>query len=81
MRLQQMLLMNGRGNNLSFLDFLTIFSVGLQVSGYEQNLKQASTDDLMRELQKQDRDYLERIIDNQKEIMEILSDLKSGTRH
>lgn len=76
MRLQQMLLMYGGGNNLSFLDFLTIFSVGLQVSGYEQNLKQASTDDLMRELQKQDRDYLERIIDNQKEIMSILSRIK-----
>lgn len=72
--------MYGGENNLSFLDFLTIFSVGLQVSGYEQNLKQASTDDLMRELQKQDRDYLERIIDNQKEIMKILSDLKSDTR-
>ena len=68
------------GNNLSFLDFLTIFSVGLQVSGYEQNLKQATTDDLMRELQRQDRDYLERIIENQKEIMKILSDLKSDTR-
>lgn len=68
--------MNSGGNNLSFLDFLTIFSVGLQVSGYEQNLKQATTDDLMRELQKQDRDYLERIIDNQKEIMSILSKIK-----
>lgn len=74
-------MINSKNNNLSFLDFLTIFSVGLQVSGYEQNLKQASTDDLMRELQKQDRDYLERIIDNQKEIMKILSDLKSDTRH
>ena len=72
--------MNSGGNNLSFLDFLTIFSVGLQVSGYQQNLKQATTDDLMRELQRQDRDYLERIIDNQKEIMKILSDLKSDTR-
>jgi len=51
-------------NNLSFLDFLTIFSVGLQVSGYQQNLKQASTDDLMRELQKQDREYLEKIIES-----------------
>lgn len=72
--------MNGGGNNLSFLDFLTIFSVGLQVSGYEQNLKQTSTDDLMMELQRQDKDYLERIIENQKEIMKILSDLKSDTR-
>ncbi len=72
--------MNSGGNNLSFLDFLTIFSVGLQVSGYQQNLKQATTDDLMRELQRQDRDYLERIIDNQKEILKLLSDLKSDTR-
>lgn len=72
--------MNSGGNNLSFLEFLTIFSVGLQVSGYQQNLKQATTDDLMRELQRQDRDYLERIIDNQKEILKLLSDLKSDTR-
>lgn len=72
--------MNSGGNNLSFLDFLTIFSVGLQVSGYEQNLKQATTDDLMRELQRQDRDYLERIIDNQKEILKLLSEIKSDTR-
>lgn len=68
--------MNSGGNNLSFIDFLTIFSVGLQVSGYEQNLKQTSTDDLMSELQKQDRDYLERIVKNQKEIMSILSKIK-----
>lgn len=68
--------MYGGGNNFSFLDFLTIFSVGLQVSGYDQNLKQATTDDLMKELQRQDRDYLERIIDNQKEIMSILSRIK-----
>lgn len=73
--------MNSRGNNLSFLDFLTIFSVGLQVSGYEQNLKQASTDDLMKELQRQDRNYLDKILENQKEIMKILSEIKSDTRH
>lgn len=72
--------MNNRGNNLSFLDFLTIYSVILQMSGYEQNLKQASTDDLMKELQHQNKDYLERVIENQKEIMKILSDLKSDTR-
>lgn len=68
--------MNSRGNNLSFLDFLTIFSVGLQVSGFEQNLKQASTDDLMKELQHQNKDYLERVIENQKGIMSILSKIK-----
>ena len=73
--------MNSGGNNLSFLDFLTIFSVGLQVSGYQQNLKQATTDDLMKELQHQNKDYLERVIENQKEILKLLSDLKSDTRH
>lgn len=69
-------MMNNQNNgNLSFLDFLTVFSVWLQVSGYEQNLKQTSTDDLMKELQRQDRDYLEKIIETQNEILSILSQL------
>lgn len=67
--------MNGT-NNLSLIDFLTIFSVGLQMSGYEQDLRQTTTDDLMWELQTQDRNYLEKILDNQKEILSILSQLK-----
>lgn len=67
--------MNVGENSLSFLDFLTIFSVGLQVSGYEQNLKQASTDDLMRELQKQDREFLDKIIANQEEILKKLAEI------
>lgn len=70
--------MNGQNDNLSFLDFLTIFSVGLQVSGYQQNLRQTSTDDLMRELQKQDRDYLEKIIANQNEILKLLKEISNS---
>lgn len=73
--------MDSGGNNLSFLDFLTIFSVGLQVSGYQQNLKQATTDDLMKELQHQNKGYLEMIMNNQKEILKLLSEIKSDTRH
>lgn len=65
-----------RGNNLSLIDFLTIFSVGLQMSGYQQDLRQTTTDDLMRELQTQDQNYLKKILENQKEIMSILSQLK-----
>ena len=64
-----------QSNNNGFLDMLTIFSVGLQMAVYEQTQRQATTDDLMRELQKQDREYFERIIENQNRILEKLADL------
>lgn len=68
--------MNGRNDNLSFLDMLTVFSVFLQILGYQNDMTQSSNDDLMRELQKQDREYFEQIISNQNKIMSILSELK-----
>lgn len=61
--------------NNGFLDMLTVFSVFLQMEVYEQTKRQATTDDLMRELQKQDREYFERIIENQNRILEKLADL------
>lgn len=64
--------MNSTNNN-GFFDILAIFSLGLQMAVYEQTQRQASTDDLMRELQKQDREYFEKIIENQNKIMSILS--------
>jgi hypothetical protein len=64
-----------QSNNNGFLDILTIFSLGLQMAVYEQTQRQATTDDLMRELQKQDREYFERIIENQNRILEKLADL------
>ena len=64
--------MNYQSNDL-FFDLLALFSIGLQISVFEQNQKQASTDDLMKELQKQDREYFERIIENQNKILSILS--------
>lgn len=67
--------MDGRNNNLSFIDILTVFSVMLQMQNYQADLKSASNDDLMRELQKQDREYFEQILSNQKKIMGILSKL------
>lgn len=69
--------MSGQNDNIGFLDILSIFSLALQMSVYQQNSMQSSTDDLMRELQKQDREYLEKIIANQNKIMSILSELKS----
>lgn len=64
-----------RGNNLDFLDVLTILSVALQIMGYQNDMSQSSNDDLMRELQRQDKAYLEKIIENQNKILEKLADL------
>lgn len=67
--------MNNNGNNLDFLDVLTILSVMLQIMGYQNDMSQSSNDDLMRELQRQDKAYLEKIIENQNRILEKLADL------
>lgn len=70
-----MLLMSANDNGLDFLDILTIFSVMLQVVGYKNDISQSSNDDLMRELQKQDKRYMDKIIENQNKILEKLADL------
>jgi hypothetical protein len=62
-------------NNQNFFDLLALFSVALQMAVYEQTQRQASTDDLMRELQKQDMEYFEKIIENQNRILEKLAEL------
>ena len=67
--------MNNNGNNLDFLDVLTILSVALQIMGYQNDMSQSSNDDLMMELQRQDKAYLEKIIENQNKILEKLADL------
>ena len=69
--------MNNNGNNLNFLDVLTILSVVLQIMGYRNDMSQSSNDDLMRELQRQDKAYLEKIIENQNKILEKLADLQA----
>ena len=63
------------GNNLDFLDMLTILSVALQIMGYQNDMSQSSNDDLMKELQRQDKAYLEKIIENENKILEKLADL------
>lgn len=63
------------GNNLDFLDMLTILSVSLQIMGHRNDMSQSSNDDLMMELQRQDKAYLENIIENQNKILERLADL------
>ena len=65
------------GNNLDFLDMLTILSVMLQIMGYQNDMSQSSNDDLMSELQIQNKAYLEQIVENQNKILEKLADLQA----
>ena len=65
------------GNNLDFLDTLTILSVMLQIMGYQNDMSRSSNDDLMKELQRQDKAQLEKIIENQNKILEKLADLQA----
>lgn len=57
---------------LEFLDLLAIISFVMQVNNYRELRAQASTDDIFTELQKQDQEYLSRILENQKKILEKL---------
>lgn len=67
---------NYNSNSINVFDMLTIFSVMLQIMGYQNDISQSTNDDLMKELQSQDRRYLDKIIQTQNEILNILSELK-----
>lgn len=69
--------MSDNSKQLSWLDLLAVLSMILQVESYEQNLKQTSNDDLLNELQKQDQEYLDKILDNQSKIINLLNDIVS----
>lgn len=58
-----------------FLDILAIVSFAMQIANYQELKSQASTDDILTELQKQDREYLSRIVENQEIILKKLSEL------
>lgn len=58
---------------LEFLDVLAVVSFAMQIANYRELKSQASTDDIFAELQKQDREYLSRILDNQEKILEKLN--------
>ena len=64
-----------QNDNFGFFDILSLLSISLQLEVYEQTRRQATTEDLMKELQKQDREYFEKIIENQNLILEKLAKL------
>lgn len=62
---------NDRG--FEFLDMLAIVSFAMQLANYRELKSQASTDDIFSELQRQDNEYLARILENQEKILIKLS--------
>lgn len=59
-------------SNFRALDALAIFSSIVQIFSYTENLKQTTNDRIYSELRKQDREYLTKILEGQKEIKQKL---------
>lgn len=70
-------IMQNDNRNIDFLDLLTMMGFAMQIMNYQEIKNQTNNDDLMEELQKQDREYLEKIIQNQKMILDRLAKLES----
>lgn len=62
-------------NNPNFYNQLTLLDTFLQIMTMVMVSEDATNNDLMSELQKQDREYLDKIIENQNQILSILSEL------
>lgn len=67
---------NDRG--FEFLDMLAIVSFAMQLANYRELKSQASTDDIFSELQRQDNEYLVRILENQEKILNKLSEFDAN---
>lgn len=59
-------------NKYDLLDILAIFQTGLSVINYQENLKQSTNDDVIRELHNQNKNYLVKIIEQNEKIIELL---------
>lgn len=65
--------MNGFDDGL--MDILSVLSVVLQLKVMQEQEYQSDNDDIMEELQRQNKRYLERILRNQNTIIEKLNRL------
>lgn len=61
--------------NDSLMDLLSVLSIILQLQIMEEQKYQSDNDDIMGELQRQDKLYLEKIIKNQNVIIQKLNKL------
>ena len=62
---------------MTALDLLNLFGVFLQAMNYQSDLSQASNADLAKHLQEQDRQHLDKILENQKKIISMLEESKA----
>ena len=58
------------------LENLNTFANFIQILSYQELLEQATADDVLQELQHQNKAYLEQILNMQKEILQELKRLK-----
>ncbi len=66
-----------KNGNLERLDLLNAFSIFLSCLNYDLNLKQASNDDILEEVRNQTDKYLQKIIEQNNEILNILKGKES----
>jgi len=62
------------------LENFNTFANFVQIASYQELLEQASNDDLFEELQKQNKNYLEQILQNQTEILRRLERLENARK-
>lgn len=67
-------------NNFNLLDTLEVVSNILQVLNYIENLEQTSNDKILKELQHQNNEFLEKILQNQAEILNRLERLENARK-
>jgi hypothetical protein len=63
-------------SNQDYFNRLTVLDTLLQIITMVMVSNDATNNDLMNELQKQNKEYLEQILENQKEMLSILSKYK-----
>lgn len=59
-------------NDLETLDLLSVISFCITIFNLQNNLKQTSNDELLKELKIQDTEYLQKIISQNEEIIRLL---------
>lgn len=69
-------LTTGEESSFEILDLITISSLILQIIDHNKTAKQLDNDVILRELQRQDKVYLDKIIENQNKILSILSEIQ-----
>ena len=62
------------------LENLNTFANLIQIASYQELLEQANNDDIMKELDRQNKEFLEIIIKNQAEILKRLERLENARK-